>query len=288
MAKKASRVADQHVCPLSTSGVPHVGGPVLPPGAATVWINDQPAARATDRATCVGPVDFIVTGAGTVMLMDQNAARMTDHCMHGGTLVQGSTNVEIDGPTVGAVLGNPTRGAALCQEAAAGRTSGQTNQSYPNCGVEASRLVIREATGNDLGEEALLDRAMDNGWATRRATRERSGGSSPGEREALLRDQGVESHQEGQSMSNITQAVAEGRGVITSHVAGRLWGTAHRGGHAVQVTGLRYDADGNLTHVITNDTGRANGNCSREYTTAAFSGSLRSTRNANVTDEPIW
>ena len=29
----AARVGDMHVCPMVTGVVPHVGGPVLPPGA---------------------------------------------------------------------------------------------------------------------------------------------------------------------------------------------------------------------------------------------------------------
>jgi len=34
--------------------VPHVGGPILPPGAPTVLIDFLPAATVTTMATCVG------------------------------------------------------------------------------------------------------------------------------------------------------------------------------------------------------------------------------------------
>ena len=37
-----------HACPLVNGVVPHVGGPVLPPGCATVLIAGQPAARVGD------------------------------------------------------------------------------------------------------------------------------------------------------------------------------------------------------------------------------------------------
>ncbi len=64
----AARVGDLHVCPLVTGLVPHVGGPVLPPGGVTVLIGGQPAARMGDILTCVGPPDTILQGAPTVLI----------------------------------------------------------------------------------------------------------------------------------------------------------------------------------------------------------------------------
>ena len=67
----AARVGDMHTCPMVTPGtppVPHVGGPILPPGGVTVLIGGQPAARMGDMCTCVGPPDVIVGGAPTVMI----------------------------------------------------------------------------------------------------------------------------------------------------------------------------------------------------------------------------
>jgi uncharacterized Zn-binding protein involved in type VI secretion len=67
--KPAARVGDMHVCPLITPpGVPHVGGPILPPGALTVLIGGQPAARIGDWVTCVGPLDVIIMGAAKTMI----------------------------------------------------------------------------------------------------------------------------------------------------------------------------------------------------------------------------
>ena len=57
MGMPASRITDMHVCPMVTGIVPHVGGPILPPGAVTVLIGGLPAARVGDMATCVGPPD---------------------------------------------------------------------------------------------------------------------------------------------------------------------------------------------------------------------------------------
>lgn len=64
----AARVGDMHVCPLVTALVPHVGGPILPPGAPTVLIGGMPAARVTNPCTCVGPPDSIVSGFPTVLI----------------------------------------------------------------------------------------------------------------------------------------------------------------------------------------------------------------------------
>ena len=87
-----------HVCPMVTGVVPHVGGPVLPPGCPTVMIMNMPAARVGDMATCTGPPDTIIKGSATVMIGNMPAARLGDSCAHGGTLVgPGAVTVMIGG-----------------------------------------------------------------------------------------------------------------------------------------------------------------------------------------------
>jgi uncharacterized Zn-binding protein involved in type VI secretion len=73
--------------------VPHVGGPILPPGGVTVLIGKLPAARVTDMATCVGPPDVIALGSFTVLTCKLPQARMTDMCAHGGMIVLGFPTV---------------------------------------------------------------------------------------------------------------------------------------------------------------------------------------------------
>ncbi len=70
----AARVGDMHVCPMVTGVVPHVGGPVLPPGGMTVLIGGLPAARVGDMCVCVGPPDVIVLGSFKVLIKGQPAA----------------------------------------------------------------------------------------------------------------------------------------------------------------------------------------------------------------------
>ncbi len=101
----AARVTDMHACPMTSGPVPHVGGPILPPGAPTVLIAFLPAATVTTMATCVGPPDMIVRGSAGVMINFLPAARLGDQTVHGGVIVMGAPNViigEIGSPSPGA------------------------------------------------------------------------------------------------------------------------------------------------------------------------------------------
>ena len=95
MCPPAARVADMHVCPMVTGVVPHVGGPILPPGALTVLIGGMPAARVGDMLTCVGPPDVIAEGSFTVLICGQPAARLGDMTAHGGVIVTACMTVII-------------------------------------------------------------------------------------------------------------------------------------------------------------------------------------------------
>lgn len=93
----ASRVSDMHVCPMVTGVVPHVGGPILPPGKPNVLIGMLPAARATDMCTCVGPPDVIAKGSATVLTGGLPQARIGDLTAHGGNIVLGCPTVIVGG-----------------------------------------------------------------------------------------------------------------------------------------------------------------------------------------------
>jgi len=95
MGMPAARASDMHVCPMVTVLVPHVGGPILPPGCPTVLIGGMPAARATDMATCVGPPDVLLPGSPTTLIGGLPAARLGDPTAHGGSIVVGCFTVLI-------------------------------------------------------------------------------------------------------------------------------------------------------------------------------------------------
>lgn len=91
----AARITDMHVCPMVTGIVPHVGGPILPPGCPTVLIGGLPAARVGDMAVCAGGPDVIALGSFTVFIGGMPAARMGDMTAHGGAIVLGCVQVMI-------------------------------------------------------------------------------------------------------------------------------------------------------------------------------------------------
>ena len=96
----AARISDMHVCPMLTPGlppIPHVGGPILPPGVPTVLIGNLPAAVVGSQCTCVGPPDAVIKGSATVLIQGRPAARIGDTTAHGGSIVAGYPAVMIGG-----------------------------------------------------------------------------------------------------------------------------------------------------------------------------------------------
>lgn len=92
----AAQVTGMHICPMQTpvppgAPIPHVGGPIQGPGAATVLIGNMPASVMGDMCICTlpaGPVpcDSVVKGSATVLIANKPAARVGDSTAHGGTL----------------------------------------------------------------------------------------------------------------------------------------------------------------------------------------------------------
>jgi uncharacterized Zn-binding protein involved in type VI secretion len=141
----AARITDMHVCPMVTGVVPHVGGPILPPGCPTVLIGMLPAARATDMATCVGPPDVILMGSPTVLIGNMMAARMGDPTAHGGTIVLGCPTVMIGDVGMGSpVVVSPTPPLVLLAQAMSGASASgqdQAQASKYNPGAAATALA---------------------------------------------------------------------------------------------------------------------------------------------------
>jgi uncharacterized Zn-binding protein involved in type VI secretion len=86
-----------HTCPAFTP-LPHVGGPILPPGVPTVMIGSLPAAVLGSMCTCMLSAPATVTqGSTTVQIGSRGAARMGDPTAHGGVIVAGCPTVLIGG-----------------------------------------------------------------------------------------------------------------------------------------------------------------------------------------------
>lgn len=93
--RPAARVTDPHTCPLSTATTPHVGGPIIGPGAPSVLIGGLPAAVVGDGAVCIGDPDRLTGGSATVLIQGRPAARIGDVTEHGGLIVGGCPTVLI-------------------------------------------------------------------------------------------------------------------------------------------------------------------------------------------------
>lgn len=87
MGTPAGMLSANHVCPMVTGVVPHVGGPVLSPSAATVLIANMPAIGSGSTSVCVGPPDTVAMGSPTVLASNLPLSRIGDTCSHGGSIV---------------------------------------------------------------------------------------------------------------------------------------------------------------------------------------------------------
>ena len=129
-----------HTCPMVTGVVPHVGGPVLPPGAPTVLIGMMPAARVGDMAVCVGPPNVIAKGSPTMLIGNMMAARLGDSTAHGGIIVMGCPTVIIgDSGSRGGGSGgggaSPAPAKAAFKQAAASGAALVCKGPCPACGL---------------------------------------------------------------------------------------------------------------------------------------------------------
>jgi uncharacterized Zn-binding protein involved in type VI secretion len=153
----AARVGDNHSCP-ATTPTPHVGGPVTPPGAVTVRIGMQSAARVTDKATCTGPLDIVLSGALTVFTKGLFAARQTDACGHGGVVVGGLDSVQIGGPT-GTVTVHDDGTITL-------EMGGMVVNGTPEDVAEWMRILSRECLNSPSFHQAIQDMVADTAHPT--------------------------------------------------------------------------------------------------------------------------
>ena len=280
----AARVGD----PTVGTTPEHPTGLILPPAASTVAATGQARARVNDKVQCAcGSNDYIVTGSPAVLVGGLPAARVGSLTMHGTTVAKGDLTVDVGGPSVGATLGSPERWLAPFDGLRAGRRSGSPRHTYANGGVESSRALILANSGGVVGEDQAVASAPSNYRAGSRPGPARGGSTTAADREHLLRQYGVASHLEPQEPFRIQQAVADGKGVITSHDAGLLWGNrAYQGaGHAVTVTGVEYDGQGAPQTVYTNDTGLGRG--AHPVPAADFFASLAPGADMNVSDGPL-
>ena len=136
-----ARTNDMHVCPMQTPAVvpvPHVGGPVLPPGAPTVLAGGMPVATVGSMAICTGSPapDVLTLGSFTVLAAGQPVIRVGDVSAHGGSVIVGLPTVMV-GDSGGA---GGAAGATMSAAKAAGLAFAQRN-----CGNQAAQQALQRA-----------------------------------------------------------------------------------------------------------------------------------------------
>lgn len=102
-----ARVGDNAFNPADAHGCPACPHPVTGPGQSgspNITVNGKAAMRKTDPGThsaCCGPNSWVVKeGSSTVYFNNLPAARLTDpttHCGGTGSLIVGSTNLNVGG-----------------------------------------------------------------------------------------------------------------------------------------------------------------------------------------------
>lgn len=144
-------------------------------------------------------------------------------------------------------------------------------QSTPfTCAVEAQRGIIEAYTGQEISEAQLVYDATSMGHLSDQ-------GMSAADIGSLLEHYGVPCHQvENAQISDIVSELAAGHRVIIGVDSGELWGEEsglsdfyeQAADHAIWVTAVRDDGDGNIT-VVVNDSGDPEG-AGREYPLDTF------------------
>jgi hypothetical protein len=269
----------------------------MPPGGKKVLIGGMPAARMGDKAVCVGPPDSITKGSFTVPVDGMPAARMTDSAAHGGMIAIGCPTVLIG---LSGVAGNVFVGKLACEAAPAGRENNTKMQNYGNCGVESSRQIINQANGSKVNEIDLLNDSISKGYAQNPpgALRENIGGTSSESIGKILSDKNIPNTVVPNNSGNLDLPLSQGRGVIVGLDPAPIWNSnlpansqypVGRFGHAVTVTGVEYDDNGNRTAVYINDTGT--GQCGQRVPIGDFESAAKSLPGGSkltITNKAIW
>lgn len=122
-----------------------------------------------------------------------------------------------------------------------------------DCGIYAQAGVL-EANGKAKGIDDLRQQAVLDGSFTSKR------GMNPSRLGDLLEANGVEvTKYEVASFQDMERELQMGNGVITAVGTDPLWGGRDGDGHALWITGMELDKNGNPINIISNDSGRPDG-----------------------------
>lgn len=170
---------------------------------------------------------------------------------------------------------------------------GKLTEYQGTCGIVSCVNILRLAGRTMTTEEELVQYASGtangNGTlCTSGKTPLRNGGTTPQNRKDILAAFGIESELHPPSVDSIAQYVEDGRGVIISVDAGKLWGIPrfYRCLHAVTVTSVQRNKTGALEGFYLCDSGTTGKDFARFYSAVHLEQAL-SARSMNVTTSII-
>jgi Domain of unknown function (DUF4157) len=173
-----------------------------------------------------------------------------------------------------------TREEYKTQSSAARNFPGKQNDY--NCAPQSCQQIIRASNGKNLSEAEMATLAKDHANYKSGV----GGGTPAGKVPEILKAGGVEAQKMVNTPEKIQVALKEGRGVVSSHDAAKLWGVeGNMGGHAVHVTSVVRDSKGNVTHYVINDTGT--GKAGQRVPAKQYEESLLKGVPATATEKPI-
>lgn len=167
---------------------------------------------------------------------------------------------------------------------------GKVNGYLGTCGLVSCVNVLRLA-GYSASESEVVAYASTTSagfgrgkLCTTKSFPEENGGTSAKSRQQILEHFGVKSELQEANITNIEEAVSQGRGVIISVYAGMLYygRTDYRDLHAITVTSVKKDRFGNVLGFYVCDSGTGGVDSSKYYTTFQLENAL-SGRPMNVT-----
>jgi hypothetical protein len=129
------------------------------------------------------------------------------------------------------------------------------------CGLCSCVNVLRES-GLSVTENDIVSYAVEHHLCNVTSDVYTSGGTSAEDISKILKDHGVPAHADyNASTGDIANAIDEGKGVIVTVNAGLLWNDVHSfetgaSNHAITVTGVCHDTNGNVKGFYICDSGR--------------------------------
>lgn len=157
------------------------------------------------------------------------------------------------------------------------------------CGLVSCVNVLRLAGITDITEEEIVSIAIQTKQCTAALDPAKNGGTTLLNRMCILKIFGFDSDFYEPTIQNIARFVTEGRGVIVGVDAGILWQDVNYlgGGHAITVTSVKTDLEGNILGFYICDSGRGEDADSARFITLAHMRSALLDEYINVTRDII-